>query len=290
MKGFVLKDLEKLTGINSATLRVWERRYGLMSPNRTSTNRRLYNDDDLKRIINISVLYRNGVKISRIARMSDSEITDKVAFLSRETSGPDTRIDSLIKATIRLDEPAVNEIMLHLVLNNGFEASFTEIVFPFLRKIGFLWQTGHLNAGIEHFISGIFRRKLFTAIDSISASSIPKKKKVVLYLPEDELHEIGMLFYLYLIRKLGHDTLYLGQTTPFNSVVEVSNAWQPDLIITSLRTAMPVKRIEDYLELLSTSLRKRKVLVAGLFADLLKEGQYTNVFAVRSEEDLKRYL
>jgi len=290
MDRYSLADLEKLTGIMAGTIRIWERRYHIIKPHRTDTNRRWYDDDDLKRIINIAILNRNGLKISKIATLTDPEIAAKVAALARESTDTEIQIDSMIAAMTGLNENAINDILMRSVINTGFEATFENIVFPFLRRIGIMWHTGSVDVGAEHFVSNIFRKRLICAIDSLPPGDRPDRKKVILYLPEDELHELGLLFYTFIVRKAGHETLYLGQSTPLDAIEDVVERWQPDIIITGALTGLPFSGPEDYLERMSSAFSDRKILISGALAHTADKVNLNNVFAVTSVSDLKKHI
>lgn len=290
MEQYSIKDLENLSGIKAHTIRVWERRYRIVSPDRTGTNRRRYNDDDLRRIINISILRRNGFQISEIARFSTSEIVTKVSFLSKDVFNPDTQIDSLVVAMIDHNEKTVNDVLIRMMINRGMEETMETIVFPFLRRIGIMWQTGRADIGSEHFITNIFRQKLIASTDNLSPVLKPEGKKVILFLPENELHEIGLLYYHYIIKKSGHDSLYLGQSTPLSSVVAVNSTWKSDVIITGLMSGFPDIKNDDYLRMLVKSFPGQKILVAGELANSAFKLQYKHVFPLHSIEDLKSHL
>lgn len=290
MGHYSLLDLVKLTGIQAATIRVWERRYKILKPNRTETNRRFYDDDDLRRLLNISTLNRHGVKISKIAAFSSSEIEEQVRILTKDFTTYDTSIDSMINAMISFNKHAVNEILLRSIINKGFEETFTGLVFPFLMRVGILWQTGNLNAGAEHFISNVFRSRLISAIDTLIPPDNRYKKRVIMYLPDDEHHELSLLFYQYLIMMMGHEVIYLGQSTPIDSVIEVNEKWQSDKIITGLMSGVHFTKIGDYLNDLSNNFSKQKILVAGLLAEEADKRNYPNVFSLKSISELKSHL
>jgi DNA-binding transcriptional MerR regulator len=287
MERLTLNDLEKLTGIKAATIRVWERRYRIIRPNRTATNRRWYDNDDVTCLINISILYRKGIKISKIASLSGPELKEKAASLVNESFDAGIQIDSLATAMISFNENAVNEILLRSVINIGFEETFTGVIFPFLRRVGMMWHTGKVNIGAEHFISNIFRRKLIAAIDTLTPPLIIGRKRFIMYLPEDEFHDIGLLFYTYLIRRMGHDVMYLGQSTPFDTLSEVNKHWNTDYFVTGLQSGLPFIKPEDYLKSLSEKFKKQKILVSGSLADVAERNIYSNVFILRSVNDLK---
>ncbi len=290
MDRYTIADLEKLTGIMAGTIRIWERRYRIIKPHRTDTNRRWYDDDDLKRIISIAILNRSGLKISKIAALTSQEIAGKVDRLTRESSDTDTQIDSLIVAMTEFNENAINDILMRSIINTEFEVTFENIVFPFLRRVGIMWNTGSADIGAEHFVSNIFRKRLIGAIDSLSPGDKPDRKKVILYLPENELHELGLLFYTFIARKSGHEVLYLGQSTPFNALADVVERWQPDILVTGALTGLPFTKPEDYLKTISSAFRDQKILVSGALANTASKFALNNVFAVASVSDLKKHI
>jgi DNA-binding transcriptional MerR regulator len=290
MDRYTLADLEKLTGIMAGTIRIWERRYRIIKPHRTDTNRKWYDDDDLKRIINIAILNRSGLKISKIASLTGPEIDGIVASLNRESPDTETQIDSMIVAMTEFNENAINDILMRSIINTEFEATFENIVFPFLRRVGVMWHTGSVDIGAEHFVSNIFRKRLIGAIDSLPPGDKPDRMKVILYLPENELHELGLLFYTFIVRKSGHEALYLGQSTPFNALAEVVERWNPDMLVTGALTGLPFARPEDYLKRISTAFRDKKVLVSGALAYAADKVALDNVFAVASVSDLKKHI
>jgi len=290
MEQYSIHDLDKLSGIKAHTIRVWERRFKIVTPHRTGTNRRRYGDDELRMIINISILKRNGFKISEIAKFSASEIEEKVSFLSKDVFHPDTQIDSLVVAMVDHNEKAVNDVLIRSMMNRGMEETMAAIVFPFLKRIGVMWQTGTADIGSEHFITNIFRQKLISAIDTLSPVLKPERKRIILYLPENELHEVGLLFYNYVIKKMGHESLYLGQSTPLFAVTAVNNKWEADIIITGLMSGFPGLKSDEYLANLLKSFPKQKLLVAGDFsksAIILKDKR---LIPLQTLEDLKSQL
>jgi DNA-binding transcriptional MerR regulator len=290
MRHYTLYELEKLTGILAATIRVWERRYNIIKPKRTDTNRRWYDDDDLRRLINISVIYNSGIKISKIARYSESELEEKVEILTMDSNGSDKQINSLIVAMITFNGNAVNEILLRSIINSGFEETFFNVVFPFLKRVGIMWHTGSVNTGAEHFITNIFRGRLISAIDSLPPANDPKSKRVIMFLPENELHELGLLFYSYLIRKLGHEVLYLGQATPFLALSEVNEKWHSDILVTGVLSDLSISEPEEYLNNLSLTFKSQKILVSGSLADEPVIEKYKNIYPIRSVSDLNKHF
>ena len=259
-----------------------KRGYNIIIPKRTSTNRRWYDDDDLKRLINISIIYQSGIKISKIAKYSEFELEEKARFLTSGSVISDTYIKLLITAMLSFNAKAVNEIFLRSVINSSFQETYSDVVFPFLRKVGIMWHTGFASTGAEHFITNIFREKLISAIDSLPPVNKQKGKRVIIFLPENELHEMGLLFYAYIIRKSGHELLNLGQTTPFSAITEASEKWHSDIIVTGTLSELSISGPEEYLYNLSTTFKSQKILVSGSLADKTDIKKYKNIYPFRS--------
>ena len=215
---------------------------------------------------------------------------EKAEFLTRDSFISDTPIKSLIVAMLSFNANAVNEILLRSIINIGFEETFSSVVFPFLRRVGIMWHTGSVNTGGEHFISNIFRGRLISAIDSLPPANDPKSKKVIMFLPINELHELGLLFYSYLIHRLGHKVLYLGQTTPFSALAEVNEKWHSDILVTGTLSYLSISEPEEYLNNLSSTFKSQKILVSGSLADQPVIEKYNNIYPIRSVSDLKKHF
>ena len=262
MGRYSIKELEQLSGIKAHTIRIWEKRHRLVEPQRTNTNIRFYSDDDLKKIISVSVLNNHGVKISKIVGLSMDEINRKVSELSEATNNIEIYIDQLVIAMIEMEEEKFEKMIGNLTLKFGFEKTVTDILYPFLEKVGVLWLTDNITPAQEHFISQLIRQKLIVAIDSLPLA--PKTaKRAVLYLPENELHEIGLLFYHYITKKEGIRTYYLGQTVPYQSLKSICLEHKPDFLITSITSHPQPHHLPAYLEKLETDFSKIKVFAAG---------------------------
>jgi MerR family transcriptional regulator, light-induced transcriptional regulator len=285
-----IKDLEKLTGILAHTIRIWEKRYNLLEPRRTLTNIRYYNADDLKKLLNISILNKNGIKISRISEMSDDEITQKVIELTSRNSDVEDHIQSLIMAMFNLDLPRFEKLITISYINRGFENTYTKIIAPFLAKVGLLWQTGTINPAQEHFCANAIKRKLMVAIDGLLANYHNDSQHFVLFLPEDEYHEIGLLFGYYLIKKHHHKVTYLGQSVPLNSIDEINTLHQADYLLLSLTASYTHQKIADYLAVLSTRFASQRILVFGPQMALYHNTLPPNVTYLPAVEHLKELL
>lgn len=261
---YSIKDLERLTEIKAHTIRIWEKRYGIVQPGRTDSNIRCYSDEDLKRLLNISILVKNGHKISKIADYDDSEINEKILEISRVSNNNSSQIESLIVSMIELDESKFEKILNSAIIKLGFERTVFEIIYPLFEKIGVLWQTGSINPAQEHFISSLIRRKMIVAIDGLPSFFDPASKKVTLYLPEGELHELGLLLYDYLLRKHGYKTFYLGQSLPLGDLVAVSKTQKPDYILTLFTSPFPQQELKEYISELSSRFPDQRIFISGM--------------------------
>jgi DNA-binding transcriptional MerR regulator len=262
MGTYSIKELERLSGIKAHTIRIWEKRHHLIQPQRTSSNIRYYSDFDLKRIINVSLLNSNGFKISSIAKMSEEELSKTVLEVSQSRNQSKIYVDRLVTTMIDLDELQFDTELQNLEQQFGLEGTVTEVIYPFLEKIGVLWQTGNITPAHEHFISNLIRQRIVVAIASlpiVTKSSI----RAVLFLPENELHEIGLLFYHYIARKHGFKTYYLGQSVPHEDLKIVCSIHKPHLLITSLTSTPLVQQLNEYLQKISADFPSSRILASG---------------------------
>jgi len=234
MVRYSIKDLEKLSGIKAHTIRIWEKRYKLVEPARTSTNIRYYTDEDLKKLLNVSMLNRYGFRISNIVAMSQEEMNRRLTDISLHDSDYDLEVENLVLSMIELDESRFERILSSSIVKYGFEETMTGILHRFFEKIGVLWQTGTITPAQEHFVSNLIRQKLIKAIDNLKFPDAINLKSFLLFLPENEYHEIGLLFFHYLIKKHGHQVIYLGQNVPIHDLKEIATLREIDFLFTSI--------------------------------------------------------
>jgi DNA-binding transcriptional MerR regulator len=282
MATYSIKDLERLSGIKAHTIRIWEKRYGLISPRRSATNIRHYCDSELKKLLNISLLNRNGVKISTLARLSTEEINEKIKQLTYSHRDSETIIEHLTLSMIELDEPRLEKILANAIMQLGFEESIIKVFYPFLIKIGVMWQTGIINPAQEHYISYLIRRKLLVAIDGLLTSNNPDSKKFVLFLPEGEYHELGLLFFYYLIKRRGHQVIYLGQSVPLNDLFETGKLKPLDYLVTAFVSYRERKGIVEYSKMLSEHFSEQTIYLSGSQTDNISDSLPENVKIISS--------
>jgi len=268
MAVYSIKDLESLSGIKAHTIRIWEKRYNLIKPHRTSTNIRYYTDKDLKKILNIALLNRHGIKISNIAKLNDLELKDEIMRLAASTDSRQNIIDSMIMAMVELDEIRFLAILNKSISKIGFKEAIIQVVYPFLNKTGVLWQAGDISPAQEHFVSNLIRQKILTAIDGFPHHYNPESKRFILLLPEGEWHEIGLLFCFYLIREAGHEAIYLGQSVPYSDLLATGATKNFDYILLSSTTPRPEFNFQGYLEDLGVAFPDKSILY---YSYVLKE-------------------
>jgi DNA-binding transcriptional MerR regulator len=288
---YSIKDFEQLSGIKAHTLRIWEQRYNLLQPKRTDTNIRYYDDDDLKLILNVALLNDNGVKISKIASMSSIELREEVMKLTDRSLTHDDQIHALTICMIEMDEERFDKILSTNILKLGFEETMLNVIYPFMSKIGILWQTGAICPAHEHFISNLVRQKLIVAIDG----QIQKQggKKFLLFLPEGEHHEISILFASYLIKFKGHKVIYLGQSTPNEDLLSVYKLHQPEYLFTAITSSPSSEYVQDYIDALSERFTSAHILVTGyqvLGQDLSLPANVSQLSYIRDIKDLLEEL
>ncbi len=258
---YSIKDLEKISGIKAHTLRIWEQRYGILKPERTDTNIRWYCNNELKALLNISLLNNHGYKISKIASLNDKQIVAEVNKIVESQTSTSEQIDGLIIAMVEIDEQRFEKIISNNILRQGFAHTIENVVYPFLHKIGIMWQTGSVNPAQEHFISNLIRQKLIVAIDGQLVSENKNTKKFLLYLPDMELHELSLLYFTYLLKSKGHQVIYLGQSVPILDLQKVYEIRKPHYIVSVITHSMD--NLSIYVKNLATSFPKAKILLSG---------------------------
>ena len=218
-QNFSIKDLEHLTGVKAHTIRIWEKRYGILNPARTDTNIRTYDINDLQKILNVTFLNGQGYKISRISKLSDAEIVDLVKDVMASESVKHRAINSFKLAMINFDEPLFHQTYRNLEVKKDFRSIFHQIFMPLLDQIGLLWQTDTINPVHEHFLAALIKQKLYEKIALLENEKEFKEDELfVLFLPENEIHDLGLLFLNYELNFHGRKTIFLGPSLPLNNM------------------------------------------------------------------------
>lgn len=291
MAVYSIKELEKLSGIKAHTIRIWEKRYNLIDPHRTNTNIRYYTDNDLKKLLNVAVLNRHGIKISSIAKLNELELREEIIRVASISDSSDTIIDSLVLAMIDLDEYKMESMIDKSIRKVGFKTTVKEVLYPFLGKVGVLWQSGDVYPAQEHFVSFLIRQKIIAAIEHLSNTYNPEAKKFLLFLPEGDWHEIALLFAQYLIREARHEVIYLGQSVPYSDVLALGAAKRFDYILFSSVVNRPGFDLDTYLNDLSGAFPQKKILyTASRRGNHAEDSSLQNIVYLEHIEDLSAFL
>lgn len=285
MSTYTMAQIVALTGIKGHTLRKWETRYSFLEPERTDTNIRYYTDNQLKKLINISVLMRNGLRISKIDKMTDDEIHDSI-----ETSLIDSKeeddISALVISMLEMDEVKFDRIIKSQIIKNGLLKTITNIIYPFLHQVGILWGINKVIPAQEHFISSLIKQKIFAAIDLLPLANTGSPA-IIMFLPEQEHHEIGLLLAYYIAKDLGWRVYYLGQNVPTENIKHVVEEVNAKAMLTMFITPTrhsPESQLENVLVHDNVPL-----FVTGnqlLFKDISNK----NLIHLSSPEDLINHL
>jgi DNA-binding transcriptional MerR regulator len=290
MNKFSIKDIETITGIKSHTIRVWEQRYNLLQTKRSDTNIRYYDDEDLKFLLNVSILNDSGIKISEIVKMTTTDMTKKVEKLSEVENNFTCHIHSLVKNSLELNELEFKKSLVQSVKKMGFEQTMIQVIYPFLHKVGIMWQTGMINPAQEHFATNLIKQRLILAIDSVKPIEVDSPKRFLLFLPENEYHEIALLFAYYVIKQHGHKVLYLGQSLSLAYVNEVIESYRPDYIFSILTNSINNSDLHHSVQSFIDFFPNQTILLAGSAMKEYKIKETDNLVNLQDVADLLSFL
>ncbi len=264
MSKYSITELERLSSIKAHTLRIWEKRYDLFEPDRVGNNKRLYSDEDLRKVLCLATLNSHGFKISKIAGLSDQELNEKVEEVLTKGVAPSAFVDGLCSAMIDLDEPLFEKWLSRALIQHEFEHVVIEIFYPLLERVGLLWSVQKIRPAQEHFLSNLIRQKIISAIDVLPPAK-GGEAPYVLFLPENCWHEISLLFYHYLLKKWNKPVVYLGQHLAFEDLKTVVNLYKAKYLVTSMITRAEEDEIEKVIHWVEKN--QRTLLIGGAAAD-----------------------
>jgi MerR family transcriptional regulator, light-induced transcriptional regulator len=288
MAGYKIRDLEILSGIKAHTIRMWEKRYGLLNPKRTTTQIRTYSDEELLLLLNISLLYKNGYKISHIAKMNPEQLIETSKAI-QESGFENSAAEQLIVSVLQLDEHLFQQIFKDLIEKNSLSVLFSNLIIPFLQRIGVMWVVGTITPAQEHFISNLIRQKIIGAIDSLPIPD-SSQKRIILYLPEHEWHEISLLVYHYHLRSKGFNSIYLGQALPFGALLKTIRQLEPGVIVSSWLTAIDQQQILAHFQELQNKTKHIKIAAGGYQIDQLKNRLPEQIKRIQSLAELEELI
>ncbi len=288
MDSFSISELSQYSGIKPHTIRIWEKRYHALKPNRSRGNTRHYDAKQLKRLLNISSLLGADYKISELCAMPDEKLKSLhgTKFNPTVPATVDYFVSQLIAAALTFDEPQFVNIFSHCLLRYGLKDTYVLVLYPTLTRIGLMWLNDSLPTANEHFISNLIRQKLYTAIDSLPPPK-PGSPTWILFLPENEFHEIGLLLAFYLIRLSGQKVIYLGGNVPESSLKEAVNDVRPENILMFFVHHDLPGNIKKYLDRISGDLKVQQIYVAAKlnFSSQLKSNKKVRFLGSAKELD-----
>ncbi len=258
-QNFSIKDLENLCGVKAHTIRIWEKRYNLLAPERTETNIRTYNLESLQKLLNVTYLVNSGYKISRVSKLNDNEINEYVRRIVSDNSTKSQAINSFKISMLNYDLELFLGTFEMLSEKRTFRQIFAEVFIPLLTEIGLLWQTNTISPSHEHFVTNLIKQKLMINIERLQYVKASKNDKAfILYLPENEIHELGLLYINYEILLNGYKAIYLGSSIPLDSLPNMLT-FHENTVFVSYFTIKPEKeRITEYLHDFDTHICKTR--------------------------------
>ncbi len=271
---FTIQDLELLTGIKAHTIRIWEKRYDLLNPSRLNRNIRIYTLSDLQKILNIGLLYNNGYKISKIAKLSDKQLTEEAKSFAMNEFSNTYEINSLIITMYTFDEGLFYEIYNQQIEKLSFQEIFIKTYIPLLNHIGMLWQTDSIKPAHEHFISNLIYQKIALNIANLPHNSIDNSNVNILFLPYGEIHELGLMFLNYSLKLNGKKVIYVGKSIPFDNLFYLNSQVKNITWITYFMIDKPVEEKKEFfnnIEKLLSHTKNNCIIIGNIWSEFEKE-------------------
>jgi DNA-binding transcriptional MerR regulator len=289
MSSYTIKDLEKISGIKAHTIRIWEQRYNFLQPQRTETNIRSYSADELKVILNVSLLNKYGFKISHIDKMSSEQMEEKIMALSQLDAQKERVVNALIKEMVSLNMVAFERQLDLYIGQKGIEKTINEIIFPYLERVGILWVTNHINPAQEHLATNIVRQKIILGIERLTPL-LNYTKRIVLFLPEGEYHELGLLYVHFLLKQKGIYVDYLGTNVPMVDLKYLTEFKKVDYLYCHI--TMPARnfKLDKFFTNLATINQQIPIILSGQLIQEYKGKISPNIHLKRSLSETIAFL
>lgn len=284
---YSIKDLENFTGIKAHTIRIWEQRYSMLQPRRSDTNIRYYDESDLKKIMNINLIYNSGLKISKIALLNEQEIIEKAKELISSEENSTVLLDNFIVMILKFDETKLIELLETEIRVKGIIKMYTNVILPLLSKLGVLWQVDTIKIVHEHFFSKIFKDLIIREINLLPTNS-ESINSAVLFLNEHEEHEFSLLMYNYILRSEGFKVYYFGQKIPLSEIDFVIDLLKPKLVVTTFTSKISKTRYQRIIDILAEMATKTSIIVSGFQVSYQQyeiPGSITNVDSIQKLYD-----
>jgi DNA-binding transcriptional MerR regulator len=286
---FTIRELESLSGIKAHTIRIWEQRYHFLKPSRTETNIRTYSNEELKTLLTVALLNKYGYKISRINDMLPDQRTSAVLQLPHQEARNEYLVNDLIGYMIDLESTKFEELLNKEIRDQGLEDTITQLIFQFLEKVGILWQTNRIIPVQEHIVSNIIRQKIISAIEQLPFVT-RTKPLFLLFLPEGEHHEMGLLFVYYLLRKHKISVIYLGANVPLKDIQYLFQLKTPHYLYLHLTSFPRQQSFQKYLSSLSTLAGQSTVILSGSMVQGNRRPLPENIQLLTSFQSVVSYI
>ena len=292
---FSIKDLENLSGIKAHTIRIWEKRYDVLEPMRSDTNIRSYDIKNLQKLLNIVLLHNYGYKISKISKLSQTEINNLVNNIVSEKSAKNHAISTFKMAMMNFDQSLFFNTYNQLLSEKSFREVFYTVFIPLMQEIGFLWQTQTISPAHEHFISYLIKQKLLINTEKVQILEPTKTDNVfVLFLPLNEVHELGLMYLNYEILLKGYQTIYLGESIPTESLLDLKNYYEKITFVSYLTVEPNQDEIDNYISDIQTKLldnTNHELLLLGRLTQFITSKTLSkNIHIFNSIEELSNTL
>jgi DNA-binding transcriptional MerR regulator len=288
MQNFSIRNIELLTGIKAHTLRIWEQRYDFFKAPRKESKQRIYSNENLQKLLCISFLYHNGWKISRISILSDEELKEEVAKIELGTANYPTYLQKLLQAAIDFNEAAFLETLNQLIENIGFEKTILEVCYPYLQRVGLLWDTNRVIPAQEHFSSYIIQNRLISETEKFSITQ-NEAPEIILFCPENEYHELPLLYINYLLRKNGWKVLYLGKNIKLVDLKEAAKLPSIHYLYLHLITNFTGFYIDDYFEALRKTFPDKTIFASGKGIEQ-SERSFVGIRLLRRDHEIHHFI
>ena len=289
MSSYTIKDLEKISGIKAHTIRIWEQRYNFLQPQRTETNIRSYSAEELKVILNVSLLNKYGFKISHIDKMSAAQMEEKIMALNQLDAQKERVVNALIKEMVSLNMVAFERQLDVYIGQKGIEKTINEIIFPYLERVGILWVTNHINPAQEHLATNIIRQKIILGIEKLTPL-LNYGKRIVLFMPEGEYHELGLLYVHFLLKQKGIYVDYLGANVPMVDLKYITEIRKIDYLYCHITSPARNFKLDKFFTNLASINPQIPIILSGQLIQEFKGKIANNIQLKRSLAETISFL
>lgn len=289
MSSYTIKDLEKISGIKAHTIRIWEQRYNFLQPQRTETNIRSYSAEELKVILNVSLLNKYGFKISHIDKMSATQMEEKIMALNQLDAQKERVVNALIKEMVSLNMVAFERQLDVYIGQKGIEKTINEIIFPYLERVGILWVTNHINPAQEHLATNIIRQKIILGIEKLTPL-LNYGKRIVLFMPEGEYHELGLLYVHFLLKQKGIYVDYLGANVPMVDLKYITEIRKIDYLYCHITSPARNFKLDKFFTNLASINPQIPIILSGQLIQEFKGKIANNIQLKRSLAETISFL